>query len=170
MVRVMLYVVVTLGVFAGSVAAQDRPPPSQVLEPDPDHLHLRYALLTDPLGPVFERYALRGALALSRAHGVSAATLWDAREGGDRLGLEVAYHLWPQGLGLEGVGLGALFGASVERGGGALLAWCGIEAQLALVWEGLAVVIAGGVERVLQPSTDARFDPRARLSFGYAWL
>lgn len=155
-------------------AQGDAAAPSQDLSSDPAPPVPRIALTADPLGLYLGHYGFGLELAPSRWHSLWLAPAW-TRSGEERgLGLELGYHLWLLGRGLDGPFVGAVAAAGTSRVATRPFALRGgAEAGYQAAWGNVALGLAVGVEyHVRRVDDQIERGPalRLRLAFGWAYL
>lgn len=164
-------VLVGLGAAApAAVAAQpgaDAPAPSLAVPTDPDLPHYAIAVTADPLAAFFGDYGLRVEGAVGAAHALFARPSYLVAEA-DALSLEVGYHLFFLGEGLDGGYVGPALGVAVttER---ALTVSASLEAGWQWIWDGLVLGVAGGATFARTEQVSVIL-PRVVVSLGYAWM
>ena len=154
-----------------SAAAQpgsvDAPAPSLAVETDPDLPYYVLAVTADPLAAFFGDYGLRIEGAAGDAHALFARPSYIVADT-DALSLEVGYHLFYLGEGLDGGYLGPALGVAVTTAR-ALTVSASVEAGWQWVWDGLVLGVAGGVSFVRGEQASV-IVPRVVVSLGYAFL
>jgi hypothetical protein len=157
-----------------SPASPDADAPSQALRSDPAPPVPKIALTADPLAIYFGRYGFSFELAPRRLHSLWISPAWAHAGPREGLSLELGWHIWPLGRGLDGLFLGPVAGIATSRGPGRRLALRGgAEAGYQAVWGALAVGLAVGVDYAWQRRGDELSrgpSLRVRLSFGWAYL
>ncbi len=159
---------------AAQPSAADTHAPSQALDSDPSSPVPRIALTVDPLALYFGSYGLSVEFAPRRYQSVWISPAW-ARSGvREGLALELGWHLWPQGRGLDGIFLGPIAGVGTSRGAGRQLSVRGgAELGYQAVWGALSMGLAVGVDydwRRQDEEVRSGATLRVRLAFGWAYL
>jgi hypothetical protein len=154
-------------VAAAQPGSADAPAPSLAVPTDPDLPHYALAITADPLAAFFGDYGLRIEGTVGAAHALFARPSYIVADT-DALSLEVGYHLFFLGEGLDGGYLGPALGVAVttER---ALAVSASVEAGWQWVWDGLVLGIAGGATFVRGEQASV-IVPRVVISLGYAWM
>ena len=151
--------------------ADDPPPPS--LETRSDDLgtpYWAYGVEVDAVGIAFGDYQLGLDLALGRHHGVLVRPGWRRSNGhGPMLGL--AYHVWPLGRGLDGLGFGPAFDVAWIRSEDRIEISLGGEVAYRYAWKGLLLGVSAGLAKEWRFSDQRRSGliPLIRIQLGWAW-
>jgi len=172
--RLVLLVLVALGSSApiSASAQDDSRPPSQALASDPAPPIPRLSATVDPVGAAFGEWTARLELAVLPAHAVFI-------EGGYRdgdlaagIGIELGYHLFFVGDGLDGPFVGMGVGIAVTTDRADVSTYGALEAGWQLALGPIALGLAGGVEAHIAFAQDAEVSdvawaPRISVLVGY---
>lgn len=153
------------------VFAQDPPAPS--LETRTDDLgtpHWAFGVEVDAVGLAFGDYQISLDLALGPHHGVFVRPGWRRSKGhGPMLGL--AYHVWPLGRGLDGLGVGPTLDVAWIRSDERVELSVGGEVAYRYAWKGLLLGVGVGVakEWTFDEQRRREWIPLVRIQLGWAW-
>lgn len=166
-----------LGLLAGLVVpgaglAQDRDSeaPSQHLSTDPAPPVPDLVLSVDPIAMALGDWSARGQVAVSPSHAFFATPGYRNGAYSRGISLEVGYHLFVLGGGLDGPFIGPALGLAVDPRMGEVHLRGALEAGWQLIVGALALSLAGGIEVHHSPdqSGGAQLLPRLSLHVGYA--
>jgi len=171
---IIFFLLATVASHAAAQRVVEAAAPSQALGSDPSPPVARIALSADPLAIYLGSYGFSMEYAPSRSQSLWLSPAWaksGAREG---LSLELAWHVWILGRGLDGPFLGPVAGIGTARGAGhPLQVRAGAEVGYQAVWGGLALGLGLGVDydwRRRGDEVDRGPSLRVRLAFGWAYL
>jgi len=175
--RSSLWVIVTAGALvsmpqsAKAQSAMDAPAPTLAVRTDGAVPVPTFGVTTDAIGPFFGVFSARFEIALAPAHAISLLPSYVTAGG---VGLDVGYHLWPLGRGLEALFFGPSVGiASASTSfGSSTVAAASIDAGWQFVWAGIAITPGAAVSYVRDVESDqgGTLAWRLTMSLGYAWL
>jgi len=154
--------------------AQDRPAPSQQLSSDPAPPVPDLTIGVDPIGMAFGEWGGRVELALSPSHAFFFAPGYRTGVLSPGISLEVGYHLFPLGNGLDGPFVGPSVGAAISLGDARFSLRGAMMAGWQVILGPIALALSGGIEAHLSPSSEAFQEsgvivlPRISLHIGYA--
>lgn len=151
--------------------ADDRPAPS--LETRSDDLGTPYwafGVDVDAVGIAFGDYQIGLDLALGRHHGVLVRPGW-RRSGGHGPMLGLAYHVWPLGRGLDGLGFGPVADVAWIRSDKRVDVSLGGEVAYRYVWKGLLMGLSAGVAKQWSFANQRSDEwiPLIRVQLGWVW-
>ena len=167
----LLVCFLSLLTLSAKVAADDAAAPTLSLETDPDVPRPSITMGVDPLAYVFGSYGLHLEASVHRYASLSITPAYHRVEGGRGFSLEGAVRVWPFGRGLDWLFVGA--SASWTREATQQISHAisfGGELGWQVVWKGIAIAAAGGVDHTIIVGADSFTSARVRLLLGYSFM
>ncbi len=168
-----LFLTVLGGSFGPRVAlaqAEDPIAPSQGLSTDPAPPVPDLAISVDPIAMALGEWGARGEVAVTPSHALFVSPGYRTGAISPGISLEVGYHLFPLGDGLDGPFIGPLVGVAISLDSVGVSVRGGAEAGWQVILGALALGLSAGVEAHLSASQGAAavVVPRISLHLGYA--
>ncbi|MBW2460844.1 MAG: hypothetical protein JRH11_04305 [Deltaproteobacteria bacterium] len=160
----------SLGPRAALAQAEDRVAPSQNLSTDPAPPVPDLAIGVDPIAMALGEWGARGELAVTPSHALFVSPGYRTGALSPGISLEIGYHLFPLGDGLDGPFIGPSIGVAVSVDSARVSLRGGATAGWQVILGALALGFSAGVEAHLLASQGAAaiVVPRISLHLGYA--
>ncbi len=166
-----LFCVFSLSIGTSPAEAEDAAAPTLSLATDPDAPRPSITLGVDPLAYVFGSYGVHVEVAVHRFASLSVTPSYIRVEAGRGFSLEGGARFWPFGRGLEWLFVGATAAFRRESAQSTTHAIVlGAEVGWQVVWRGIAIAAAGGIDRNIVIGGDAVTSARVRFLLGYSFM